>query len=146
MKSQTNVQTNTSEGKLSKIKNIIQKVKQFILRGKGQTKQKKLDIILDHLIESVEVRNNDVIITTKKKNIGILVNGHLVQLNTGSHVMISKEIHLNPKIKFNKDESFDKLQGSLDEARKTEAYKIKKKVENFQEEDGCHGKAINKEK
>jgi hypothetical protein len=111
-----------------KFDKAIEKVKHFIV---GDTKQKKLDIILNHLIDTIELRGNDVLITTKK-NIAIQNDGHLVQINSGAHVMLSKEIHLNPKIKFNINSNFETVQGDLDYARELEEIELKEKLEEFQ--------------
>ena len=107
--------------------NIIKKTKHFIV---GDTREKKLDIILDHLIDSIELRGNEVFIKTKK-NIAIQNDGHLVQINSGSHVLLSKEIHLNPNIVFN-DKILSNIQSQLDYAREVEelkAIKEQKKTE-----------------
>ena len=98
--------------------NIIKKTKHFIV---GDTREKKLDIILDHLIDSIELRGNEVFIKTKK-NIAIQNDGHLVQINSGSHVLLSKEIHLNPNIVFN-DKNLSNIQSQLDYAREIEELK-----------------------
>ena len=113
-----------------KINSIVQKAKHFIV---GDTRQKKLDIILDHLIDSIELRGNDVLITTKK-NIAIQNDGHLVQINSGSHVLLSKQIHLNPKIKFNANNDFSEIQGQLDYARELEEIKLKERIERVEKE------------
>ena len=113
-----------------KLSGAILKAKKFIV---GDTRQKKLDIILDHLIDSIELRGNDVLITTKK-NIAIQNDGHLVQINTGTHVLLSKEIHLNPKIEFKTQDDFTKVQAQLDYARELEDIALQKKIEEFQKQ------------
>jgi hypothetical protein len=113
--------------KFDKTIEMVKKIKNHIV---GDTRQKKLDIILEHLIDTIELRDNDVLITTKK-NIAIQNDGHLVQINSGAHVMLSKEIHLNPKIKFN---GFDSVQQDLDYARELEEIELKKKIEKTQSE------------
>jgi len=99
--------------------NIIKKAKHFIV---GDTREKKLDIILDYLIDSIELRGNEVLIKTKK-NIAIQNDGHFVQINSGSHVLLSKEIHLNPNITFN-DKNLSDIQSQLDYAREIEEQKV----------------------
>jgi len=97
------------------IVNTAKKIKNYII---GNTKEKKLEIILEHLIDNIELKDDLVIIKTKK-NIAIQNDGHLVLVNSGCHVMLSKEIHLNPKIEFN-PEDMNILQASLDEAQEKE--------------------------
>ena len=97
---------------------IVKKAKEFIM---GDTREKKIDIILDHLIDSIELRGDEVFIKTKK-NIAIQNEGHLVQVNSGSHVLLSKEIHLNPNIVFN-DKNLSDIQSQLDYAREVEEQK-----------------------
>lgn len=118
------------KSKINKVANVLTKVKRFVVGG---TKQKKLDIILDHLIDSIELRGDDVLITTKK-NIAIKNEGHLVQINSGVHVLLSKEIHLNPSIDFDADKDFSGVQEQLDYARSVEDTKIKEKVLKAEEE------------
>jgi len=113
-----------AKAKFNKAIEVAKEAKNFIV---GNSRQKKLDIILDHLIDTIELRGNDVLITTKK-NIAIQNDGHLVQINSGAHVMLSKEIHLNPKIKFN---NFETVQEDLDYARELEEIELKKRLEEF---------------
>jgi len=113
---------------INKVIEKVKGIKHFIV---GDTKQKKIDIILNHLIDSIELRGDDVLITTKK-NIAIQNKGHFVQINSGVHVMLSKEIHFNPKIKFDIDSDFETVQNDLDNARKLEEIELKKKIEEFQ--------------
>ena len=116
-----------------KLTNIVKITKDYIV---GNTRQKKLDIILDHLIDSIELRGDSVFIKTKK-NVAIQNDGHLVQINSGSHVMLSKEIHLNPRIDF---KSFDTVQKDLKDARDLEEIEYRKKLKEYQEsleDSGC---------
>ncbi len=76
------------------LKEIIKKTYSVII---GDTKEKKLDIILDHLIDSIELRD-DVIYIKTKKDIAIENEGNTIIINKGVQVLLAKEIHLNPNI------------------------------------------------
>ena len=108
-----------------KINNIIEKAKNYIVGNSAET---KLDILLNHVIDTIELRGDSVYIKTNK-NIAIQNNGHFVHVNSGVHVTISSQIHLNPKIAYNKKHGlcndineleFDKLQEKLDESIRVE--------------------------
>jgi len=106
----------------------VGKVKKLLPNIVGNTREKKLEIILDNLIDSIELRGNDILIKTKK-NIAIQNEGHLVQINSGSHVMLSKEIHLNPNIKIDPNDGLANIQNSLDEQRRIEEIKLLEDIE-----------------
>ena len=120
---------------------LVKKVKDIYNVIVGDTKEKKLEIILDHIIDTIELRGDDVYIKTKK-NIAIQNDGHFVQVNSGVHVMLSSQIHLNPKITETKqcgdtckdihNLKFNKLQETLDEACRIEDEKLQLQVEEHQ--------------
>lgn len=103
---------------------IMNKTKEIINIIKGDTKEKKLEIILDHLIDNIELRDNIVYIKTKK-NIAIENEGHTVLINSGQQVLIADKIQLNPDINFN-DTNFNELESRLLEAEEKVKSKIQK--------------------
>ena len=110
------------------IKKYIKKIKNKIIKSDSQNvqnSQKNMEIIFNHLIDSVELRGDTVIVKTKK-NLIVATQGDFVQINTGAHVMLSKEIHLNPQISFNPDKGSDMhlLQSKLDEAKEKEMLEL----------------------
>ena len=93
-------------------------------------KHEILEAILDS-IDSVSINpvTNLVHIRTSK-NIAIENDGHMIVVNSGMQVLLSKQIHLNPKINFSTD-NIDVIENDLDEARKKEVNNIsQKKLEN----------------
>jgi hypothetical protein len=77
-------------------------------------KEDKLDILLD-MIDSISVNNetNTVHIKTRK-NLALENDGHMVVINSGMQVLLSKQIHLNPKVEFDVKE-MDVLEHNLQE-------------------------------
>lgn len=104
-------------------------VRKYIL---GDTEQTKKEILLNHLIDSIELRDDTVHIKTTK-NILLENNGHVFTINSGMNVIKAKQIHLNPKINFD-DNNFDELKLRLDEARRLEMVEFKKEQERIQKE------------
>lgn len=108
--------------------NVIEKAKKIYNVIVGDTQEKKLDIILNHLIDSIELKGDMVHIKTKK-NIAIENEGHTVIINSGMQVLIAKEIQLNPKIDFS-DAKFSELEPRLEEAERKEAEELAKFLAN----------------
>ncbi len=104
---------------------IINKIKNYII---GKDRESKLEIILDNLIDSIELKDDLVIVKTKK-NVVVQNEGHFVQINTGAHVMLSKEIHLNPIIDMDFNNGLNELQDKLDEAQEIQKRKM---LENYE--------------
>lgn len=107
--------------------NLVKKIKNYII---GETKEDKLDIILNHLIDSIELKDDLVIVKTKK-NVVVQNEGHFVQINSGAHVMLSKEIHLNPIINMDFNNDFDKLQENLDKAQEEQRRLMLESLEEY---------------
>ena len=104
---------------------IIEKAKKIYQVIVGDTQELKQDILLNHLIDRIELRDDSVYIKIKK-NLILENEGHIVTYNSGMHVTLAKEIHLNPKIDF-ADKNFNELEPRLEEAEKIESEKIKQK-------------------
>jgi len=97
---------------------LIKNIKKFFnIEKTKQDNKNKLDIILDQVIDTIEVKGDLVIIKTKK-DLVIQNEGHFVHINKGVHVNLSKEIHLNPIIDMNFEKDFDSLEGNLKEAER----------------------------
>lgn len=75
--------------------NIIKRAINYITKSE----KSKIDILLNHLIDSIEVKDDVVVIKTSK-NILLENDGHVVTLTKGVSVQIAKEIHLNPELNF----------------------------------------------
>jgi len=116
---------------------LINKAKKIYKIIKGNTEESKKEILLNHLIDSIELRGDMVHIKTTK-NILLENNGHIFTFNSGMNVIKAEQIHLNPKINFD-DNNFDELKPRLDEARRLEAIEYKKEQERIQKEshEGC---------
>jgi hypothetical protein len=106
-----------------KIMKKIHKIYNIII---GNDEESKKDIILNHLIDTIELRDETIYIKTKK-NLLFENDGHVVTMNSGMNVTMAKQIHLNPKIDFN-DNNFNTLKFRLDEARKKEQQEFEKKA------------------
>ena len=99
---------------------IIKNIKKFFnIEKTKQDNKYKLDIILDHVIDTIEVKGDLVIIKTKKDFV-IQNEGHFVHINKGMHVNLSKEIHLNPIIDMNFEKDFNSLEENLKEAERVQ--------------------------
>jgi len=84
-------------------------------------KTKKLNKLLE-IIDHIEIKDNNVLIKTNK-NIIVQNEGSVVQINSGYHVLLAKEIHLNPEVEFVTDryiEEFKNINSKM-EASKIEA-------------------------
>lgn len=101
---------------------IIEKAKKIYRIIKGDTQEAKLDIILNHVIDSIELRGNVVHIKTSK-DIAIENNGNIVTINSGMQVLLSKEIHLNPNIDFS-DTNFTELENRIEEDKLEQERKL----------------------
>lgn len=89
----------------------------------NKVKLTKMFDLLD-LIDYIDI-NEDTVNIKLSKNLVLENEGHTVMVNKGMSVNISKEIHLNPEIKFNKDE-IDSLEQDLEDA----VIKTKKEILN----------------
>jgi len=97
---------------------IIKNIKKFFnIEKTKQDNKNKLDIILNDVIDTIQVKDDLVIIKTKKDFV-IQNEGHFVHINKGMHVNLSKEIHLNPIIDMNFEKDFNSLEGNLKEAER----------------------------
>jgi len=97
---------------------LIKKIKKFFnIEKTKQNNKNKLDIILNDVVDSIEVKG-DLVIIKAKKDLVIQNEGHFVHINKGMHVNLSKEIHLNPIIDMNFEKDFDSLEGNLKEAER----------------------------
>lgn len=107
---------------------IINRVKKAYKIIKGDTEEKKLDIILNHVIDSIELRGDVVHIKTNK-NIAIENDGHVVTINSGMNVTLAKEIHFNPNIDFS-DANFDELTDRIEKDKEEQSAKLQDYMNN----------------
>jgi hypothetical protein len=102
---------------------LLKKVKDIYRVIIADTKQDKIDALFEHIIDKIEIIDDNVHIKTKK-NIVIENYGHTVVINKGMNVNIAKQIHLNPKIDF---QGFDILEFDLQTAYEIEMKKLEDK-------------------
>lgn len=102
--------------------NIIRSTKNAL--SKIFTKRdEKLDIILG-MIDSISVNPETNLVHIKtNKNLALENDGHMVVINSGMQVLLSKQIHLNPKVDFDIRE-MDVLEPNLQEVLRIEKEKI----------------------
>ena len=95
---------------------LVSKMKKIYSVIVGDTRESKIEALFDHIIDEIQIVDNNVHIKTSK-NIIIENDGHSVMINKGVSVNLSHQIHLNPKINFG---GFDILQDDLQEAYEKE--------------------------
>ncbi len=95
------------------------------------SKVDKLIAALEYIVDDIIIEDNKVMIKTKK-DIIIVNEGNSLIINSGVSVNISKEIHLNPNIDTsNIFEDMNKLEDSLEVAKKIEIEKVKNKIKEW---------------
>jgi len=106
-----------------KLVSKMQKIYKIIV---GDTRESKIEALFDHVIDKIEIIDDNVHIKTSK-NIIIENDGHSVMINRGVSVNLSHQIHLNPKINFG---GFDILQDDLQLAYEAEMKALQEKHKN----------------
>ena len=111
------------------IKELIKIKNKTLDYFKPESKSQKLEVILEYLIDSIEVKGNIVHIKTSK-DLVLENNGNTVFFTKGYNIQVAEKIHLNPDFNFNIDsrEEISNIRNTADESERKAHFKFFEKL------------------
>jgi len=99
--------------------NIVKVLNKAISFVKGDSRDKKLEVILDHLIESIDIRG-DIAHVKINKDLILENNCSFISVSKGYNIVLADKIHLNPNIKLDTkdDKQIENIKQTLDDIDK----------------------------